>query len=302
VTTADGRTLTLGTNYTLSGSTIALTASAFSKFNSLSAGTTDTAVFHYQVQDALGASTSNTLTLTINGANDPPILSADAGSPHPLTELAGTTGSNSLDQVSGTLSFTDVDVNDTHTASASLDSATWSGGATVPSATMTQLATAMSDSISLDGTSGTLAWQFDLADKFVDFLAVGETLKAVYDVTVTDNHSASSTKPVTVVFTGTDDNPFVVTASSVLANSISELPNVTGSSAIDSTSGVIAFADPDLNDRPTATINTAGETVTWQDSTHDYTSQLTPLQISLFEAAFQINAEAGNTNTGNIDW
>src|ERR1700730_527153 len=36
--------------------------------------------------------------------------------------------------------------------------------------------------------------------------------------------------------------------------------------------------------------------------THDYTSQLTPLQISLFEAAFQINAEAGNTNTGNIDW
>jgi VCBS repeat-containing protein len=135
VTTPDGRTLTLGTDYTLSGSTIALTSSAFSKFDSLSEGTTDTAVFHYQVQDALGASPRNTLTLTINGANDPPILSADAGSPHPLTELAGTTGSNSLDQVSGTLSFTDVYVNDTHTASASLDSATWSGGATVPSAT-----------------------------------------------------------------------------------------------------------------------------------------------------------------------
>jgi hypothetical protein len=131
VTTTDGRTLTLGTDYTLSASTIALTSSAFSKFNSLSEGTTDTAVFHYQVQDALSASTPNTLTLTIIGANDPPILSADAGSPHPLTELAGMTGSNSLDQVSGTLSFTDVDVNDTHTASASLDSANWSGGATV---------------------------------------------------------------------------------------------------------------------------------------------------------------------------
>jgi VCBS repeat-containing protein len=275
---------------------------AFAEFNSLSQGTTDTAVFHYQVQDALGADTSNTLTLTINGANDPPILSPDAGSPHALTELAGTTGSNTPDQVSGTQSFTDVDQNDTHTASASLDSVTWSGGSTIPSDTATQLATAMSDSISLDGTSGTLAWQFALADKYVDFLATGETLKVVYDVTVTDNHGASSSQPVTIDFTGTNDTPFVVTASSVLANSITELPNVTGSSAVDSTSGAIAFDDPDLNDRPTAAINAAGETLTWQDSTHDYTSQLTAAQISLFESAFTISAEAGNTNTGNIDW
>jgi VCBS repeat-containing protein len=300
--TADGRTLTFGLDYTLSGSTFALTAAGFSEFDSLSEGTTDTAVFDYQVVDFLGAPTDDTLTLTIDGLNDPPILSADAGSPHALTELAGTTGSATLDQVSGTLAFTDVDLDDTHTASAALNSATWSGGATIPAATQAALATAMSDSISLDGTAGTLAWQFALADHFVDFLAVGETLTAVYDVTVTDNHNASSTQQVTIVFTGTNDSPVVVAASSVLANSFSELPNVTGSTATDSTSGVIAFSDPDLNDRPTATINSAGETVTWQDSTQDFTAQLTPAQISLFEAAIQISAEAGNTNTGNIDW
>ena len=121
------------------------------------------------------------------------------------------------------MSFTDVDIGDTHTASASLNSATWSGG-TIPSAAQTALGSAMSDSISLDSTAGTLAWSFGLADKNVDFLAVGETLTAVYDVTVTDNHSASSTKKVTITFTGTNDVPVIVAAQSTLTGSIAELP------------------------------------------------------------------------------
>ena len=45
----------------------------------------------------------------------------------------------------------------------------------------------MSASISADGTAGSLAWQFSLADSNVDFLAVNETLTAIYDVTVTDH-------------------------------------------------------------------------------------------------------------------
>jgi hypothetical protein len=99
---------------------------------------------------------------------------------------------------------------------------------------------------------------------------VNETLTAIYDVTVTDHHagsplSDSSTQQVTVVFTGTNDLPGI-DASSVLANSTSELPNVTDSSAIDSTPlGIVAFTDPDLNDRPTAA-QYAGETVTWRDA------------------------------------
>jgi VCBS repeat-containing protein len=301
VTTTDGRSLTLGTDYTISGSTIALTSQGFAKFNSLSAGSTDKVVFGYDVQDFLGADTHNTLTVTINGLNDAPALAADTGSPHPLTELSGTTSSASLDGVSGTLSFTDVDIGDTHGASASLLSLVWSGGIT-PSASQTALASAMSDSIKVDGTTGSLGWQFSLADKNVDFLAANETLTATYDVTVTDNNSASSTEQVAVIFTGTNDTPMVDAASSVLANATSELPNVTNSSAVDSTSGVVAFSDPDLNDRPTAAINTAGETVTWQDATHNYTSELTPAQIALLEASVSISAEAGNTNTGNIDW
>jgi VCBS repeat-containing protein len=165
VTTALGRTLSLGTDYFLAGSTLALTAAGFAKFNSLSQGVNDTAVFTYNVQDSLGADTANTLTLTVIGQNDPPVID---------------------------------------------------------------------------------------------------------------------------------------TANSILTGSINELPNVTGSSAIDITSGKVAFIDPDLADRPTAAIDAADQTATWEDGSHVFT--LSPAQITTFEQAFQITPEAGNTNTGKIDW
>ncbi len=255
-----------------------------------------------KVQD-IGTGTYHVMLI----GNAPPVLSSDAGSPHTLPELLGTTNSPTPDQVSGTLSFTDADVGDTHTASASLSSEIWSVGATIPLATQAAVVGAMSASISVDGAAGSLAWQFSLADRNVDFLAVGETLTAVYNVTVADHHvgspfSDTSTQQVTVVFTGANDTPVVDAGSSILANATSELPNVTNSSAIDSTSGVVAFTDPDLTDRPAAAINAAGETVTWQDATHDYTSELTPAQIASFEAGISISAEAGNTNAGVIDW
>ena len=198
---------------------------------------------------------TGTYHVTLIG-NTPPVLSPDTGSPHGLLEIAGVSNSSTPDQAFGALLFTDADVGDTHTASQSLASAIWSGGSTIPAASLTALGSAMTDGISLDGTVGILSWQFSLPDKNVDFLAVGEKLTVTYDVTVTDHRTGSpfadsSTQAVTVVFTGANDVPVVVPGSSTLTGSTNELPNVTGSSATDSTSGVVAFSDPDLNDRPT---------------------------------------------------
>jgi VCBS repeat-containing protein len=256
--------------------------------------------FTYQASNGTAASNDATVLINVAHVNQAPVLSADAGSPHALAELPGVTNSTSPDQVSGMLSFTDADVGDTHTASASLSSLSWSGVASIPSATLAAFASALLPSISQDGTAGTLAWQFGVADQTVDFLAVGETLTASYNVTVTDNGGLSATQPVTIVFTGSNDNPVVDTANSILANSINELPNVTGSSNIDATSGTIRFLDPDLNDRPTASVDTVHQAVTWQDASHVYA--LTSAQIATFEHAFQLNPELSNTNTGNIDW
>ena len=80
VVTSGNRTLTSGFDYVLSGSTITLTGFGFDKFDTLAFNQTDTVVIHYNVTDSLGASTPDSLTLTVNGLNDPPVANSDTGS------------------------------------------------------------------------------------------------------------------------------------------------------------------------------------------------------------------------------
>lgn len=260
-------------------------------------GNFDGAVFH-----AAQSSGNTEVTVEFLSENHAPALSADTGSPHPLTEVSEATNSGELHQISGTLSFTDIDENDPHSAAASLKSATWAVGASIPVATQTALASSMSASIKTDGISGTLDWLFSLADSNVDFLAAGEVLTTVYEVRVADSHSAGSVQDVTIVIAGANDVSGVDAGNSVLASSISELPDVRDSNSIDTTSGTIAFSDPDLSDRPTGSIDAPQQAVIWHDATHDYTSQLSASQIAGFESALQIGTPSGNTNIGIIDW
>lgn len=70
MTTTGGRSLTLDTHYTVSGASFALTAAGLQLFNDLNSGQTDTFVFDYDVSDG-SATTANTLTVTVNGADEP---------------------------------------------------------------------------------------------------------------------------------------------------------------------------------------------------------------------------------------
>ena len=116
VTTAGGRTLMQGSDYTLFGSTLALTAAGFAKFNSLSGSQFDQAIFQFAVSDGALA-TPDTLTLAIGGANDAPSLvnqtpnqTATAGAPFSLALPANT--------------FQDIDNGDHLTLSATLSNGT----------------------------------------------------------------------------------------------------------------------------------------------------------------------------------
>src|SRR5262249_44026960 len=62
--------------------------------------------------------------ITITGSNDVPVLAADASGPHTTIQAV---------QTSGTLTFTDVDLTDQHTASTSVTSTIWPLGVTPPS-------------------------------------------------------------------------------------------------------------------------------------------------------------------------
>ena len=136
---------------------------------------------------------------------------------HPGGEQPDTSDSSTPDLLSGTLAFSDVDLNDTHTASASTDRSggvVWSGTGTIPFASLAAISIAMTAVVASDSThtgSGHLTWNFNLPDHYLDFLAAGETLELTYAVGVQDNSGAlngtSSTQQVKIVVTGTNDDP-----------------------------------------------------------------------------------------------
>jgi VCBS repeat-containing protein len=147
------------------------------------------------IDDGHGSTTTQTITITVTGTNDDPVLSVDA---------AGAVTEDAADPTlsdTGTLSFTDVDVNDTHTVGASYNNdAVWTGG----SLDAGQV-TALTAGFTADADS----WDYALANAAVDFLAAGETITLSFDVTVTDNHGGSDTETVTVTITGSNDAPIV---------------------------------------------------------------------------------------------
>jgi ELWxxDGT repeat protein/VCBS repeat-containing protein len=95
--------------------------------------------------------------------------------------------------------------------------------------------------------------------------------------------------------------PTIDSAHSTLSRTIDEVPNVTGSTALDIANGAIAFTDADLNDRPTASV--IHQSVVYHDAHgNDVTAKLSPAQITNFEKAFLPVPAVGNTNNGAIDW
>src|SRR5262249_25267780 len=272
---------------TLSGS-IAATFSAPDKdFDFLAANETLTVVYNVTATDTNGVSVTQPVTITITGSNDPPVLAADPFQVHPVAEGLATTG---------TLTFTDVDLTDHHTVTTSVASATWSGGTTLPSGLATVLAGALSTTTadSTGSGSGSIALTFSAADPAFDFLAAGQTLKVTYNVTVTDEAGASSTQPVTITITGTNDAPVVSTTS----NAFTELAG-TNNATPDTVSGAISFTDVDLTDRPLA--NAVFNSYTYTDAVHNPLT-LTPAQLAAVAVPVSVAQAAGNTNNGSASW
>jgi VCBS repeat-containing protein len=271
---------------------------ANSEISFLGNGETLTVVYDVNVTDPSGATATQTVTVTILGTNSAPVITSGPESAS-LSELPDTTGSATLDRTSpvptGTLTFTDADTGDTHTVSTSLASAVWSGGSTVPSATVsaaqTALATTLNDSA---GTgSGSVDWTFGIADNQLDFLADGETLTLTYNVGVSDA-SETATQRVTVTVTGTNDAPLITSGPE--SGSIAEQPNTTGSSTPDTTNGTLAFNDVDLSNNHT--VQVALDSATWSGGPFFPDQTLSDLASALTAG---LNDSTGSGNEA-INW
>ncbi len=177
-------------------------------------GASDQVVLTYtvQVDDGNGGTKSQDVTVTVHGAEDKPVLAVDASGPHNITERVLDTNDSTLDQTSGTLSFTDVDLSDTHTLSQGAPTFNWVGHSltnTQISALTAASTLLLSETDSFGSGTGSIGFTYKAADKTFDFLADGDTLTVTYNVTVKDNLNQLSTQPVTITITGSNDAPVV---------------------------------------------------------------------------------------------
>jgi len=191
-------------------------------FQGLAVGQTTTVTVAYGVSDGT-ATVATSATFTITGTNDKVLITSGAQS--------GAVTENSVSQANGTISFTDVDLADGHTASF----------AAVQNALGTFALTTVSEDAG--AANGQVGWSYTLNDSKADYLAVGETKSETYAVTVNDGHGSTTTENVVITITGTNDNVVISSlpqSGSVVENSVSQAD------------GTIMFSDVDLADGHTA--------------------------------------------------
>jgi VCBS repeat-containing protein len=266
----------------------------------LAAGETLTVTYTVTVDDGHGGTASQPVTVTVTGTNDAPTIAAGTTATGTLTEDAQghETGSET---VSGTIAFKDVDLNDTHTASQAAPTFTWSGGdlTDAQKAALTATSTLiLAETDSTNSGAGSVGWTYTVTDSALDFLAKGETLTVTYSVTVIDNNGASTSQPVTVTVTGTNDKPAIVAGSTTAIGAITEVANTTGDTTDpDHASGTIAFNDVDLDD--THTVSQAAPSFVWSGGTLSAAQKTALTQASTLTL---VETDSTHSGAGSVDW
>jgi len=165
----------------------------------LKEGQSVTQTYTARVTDDFGAYVDQTVTVTINGSNDAPVVTnelaalagtvIEAGHADDGTVVAGTA------TVSGTLSASDVDTGATRT---------WSIADETPSTTY--------GSMAIDSATGVWTYTLDNTLEATQALKEGQSVTQTYTARVTDDFGAYVDQTVTVTINGSNDVP-VVTAS-----------------------------------------------------------------------------------------
>ena len=156
-----------------------------------------------------------------------------------VTEHTNVDASNNL-KTSGTVSFGDVDLTDTH----SVTLVTPNLGAL---GTLT--ASVTTDDSHTTGTGGVITWQYTVADDAVAYLAEGQTKQETFTISLFDGTSTVK-QDVTVTITGTEDKPTITAAAASGSVTEDSLPTTA--------SGTIDFADVDLTDSHTVSATPGG--------------------------------------------
>jgi len=189
--------------------------------------------FTYTIADDQGFEDEATAIITITGSNDAPVISSETQTGAVTEAVDGSPLENATTHIStGVITFTDVDLTDTHTASHVDRSTGYFGNFSL-------------DPVDQDANS--VGWSFSVSDADIDYLGAGETLTQFYDVTVDDGHGGNALQAVEVIIAGLNDGP-TATSDTNAGDAVIEAGDL--GEGDNTASGMVLLndSDPDLND------------------------------------------------------
>ncbi len=233
---------------------------------SLGEGETYDEIFSVTVSDGHGGEATQNITITVNGTNDAPVISVEAGTDSVSAALSET---NSGLTAGGTLTLKDVDITDNVSSAVTKVETSGATGGLTNEQLLAMFTTGGSE---LDGTEtkDKINWTFDSGDKTFDYLAAGEKLTLTYTVQAKDDSGVntaeggseidtSNAQTVTITITGTNDAPVVTGTQTSASVAETDSGNLAGA-------GALSVTDMDITDTVTATVksvsgmtNAAGE-------------------------------------------
>ncbi|MER8811354.1 VCBS domain-containing protein, partial [Mesorhizobium australicum] len=269
-------------NFTYTPNTAAL--------QSLAAGESLTDSFTYKVTDSDGDVSTATVTITINGTNDAPVISLVS------TDSAAKTLTETDSPLStgGTLTVTDADLS--NTVAAAVVTGVTLGGTTggLTSAAVQNMLTVTAGPIAANPSDAhNLLWNFASNPQAFDYLAAGETLTLTYTVRATDNSGVplSDDQTVTITVTGSNDAPVIT-----VAGSDSAAKTLAETNAGLGTSGTLTVTDVDLSNTATPSVISVVASNTTVGLGSNNAALLAMLQVT----PASIAADPGNTH--NLNW
>ncbi|WP_108326791.1 cadherin domain-containing protein [Limnohabitans sp. MMS-10A-192] len=231
-------------------------------FDDLATGEQRVIVVSYDIEDDTGATVAQTLTVTLTGTNDAPVISVATND----SDVGGETETDGALQITGTLTVNDVDFTDnvTTTVTSVVTSGITTGLATLSEANLLGMLSIQSNDTNAAnaGTANNLDWEFDSAAVTAfDYLQDGQRVTLTYTVTSTDDDTAEAfdTHTIAITITGTNDG-IVVTGTPVLSADLDELDAPAVGAEL-TAFGTIEFTDLDLADEHVVTTSVPVGTV-----------------------------------------
>ncbi len=235
--TADGKV-----GYDTSTFGAAVTAS----LQALAVGETLSDTFTYAIRLGNGTLSWATSTVVFAGTND--IVSiTSAPQAGTVTEDADTTSSTTdALSASGTMSFSDADLSDTHTASFVAAAGNTTSLGTFALAAVSEV---------VNAANGSVQWTYNLDNTAAQYLAQGQSVTETYVVTINDGHGSTTTQNVVITINGTNDSPVITSAVGANAGTAVEAGNLDD--------GTVVAGDPDASGTLSSSDVDTGATATW---------------------------------------